>query len=201
MSDSFFATKTRTQCALFLHAVRASILMAAKAAVSGISYTGGWTNTEQAIRNCTETLKDSTADEIITVLLTDGAPTTFGEFATGRAPDKKPRLQRRRASVLQYASSRISRRRGRRSSRPPGETRTTHGLIRKNAQRQLLRLNLLRRPPPRPLSYSSLLRTGRRALPLLLLRRHRRLPSRYSFRRRVVRRKSPVRSELLRISR
>ena len=55
-------------------------------AVNGIVYTGGWTNTEQAIRNCTETLKDSTADEIITVLLTDGAPTTFGEFATGRAP-------------------------------------------------------------------------------------------------------------------
>jgi len=55
-------------------------------AVENIDYTGGWTNTEQAIRNCTETLKDSTADEIITVLLTDGAPTTFGEFATGRAP-------------------------------------------------------------------------------------------------------------------
>ena len=60
--------------------------VAAKAAVSGISYTGGWTNTEQAIRNCTETLKDSTADEKSIVLLTDGAPTTFGEFATDRAP-------------------------------------------------------------------------------------------------------------------
>jgi len=54
-------------------------------AVNGIVYTGGWTNTEQAIRNCTETLKDSTADEKSIVLLTDGAPTTFGEFATGRA--------------------------------------------------------------------------------------------------------------------
>ena len=54
--------------------------------VEGLKYTGGWTNTEQAIRNCTETLKDSTADEKSIVLLTDGAPTTFGEFATDRAP-------------------------------------------------------------------------------------------------------------------
>ena len=58
--------------------------VAAKAAVNGIVYTGGWTNTEQAIRNCTATLNTSTADERITVLLTDGAPTAFGEFATGR---------------------------------------------------------------------------------------------------------------------
>jgi len=57
----------------------------AKAAVSGIDYTGGWTNTEQAIRNCTETLKGSTADTKFMLLLTDGSPTAIGEFATGRA--------------------------------------------------------------------------------------------------------------------
>ena len=59
----------------------------AKAAIDGIVYTGGWTNTEQAIRNCTATLKapGSMADLKVMLLLTDGAPTTFGEFATGRA--------------------------------------------------------------------------------------------------------------------
>jgi len=57
----------------------------AKAAVLGIDYTGGWTNTEQAIRNCTETLKGSTADIKFMLLLTDGSPTAIGEFATGRA--------------------------------------------------------------------------------------------------------------------
>ena len=59
----------------------------AKAAVSGIDYTGGWTNTEQAIRNCTETLEDSTADAKFMLLLTDGSPTAIGEFATGRPDD------------------------------------------------------------------------------------------------------------------
>jgi len=54
-------------------------------AVENIDYTGGWTNTEQAIRNCTETLDKSDADLKFVLLLTDGSPTAIGEFATGRA--------------------------------------------------------------------------------------------------------------------
>ena len=49
-----------------------------------MKYTGGWTNTEQAIAKCTETLKTSTAEVKYIALITDGAPTTKGEFATGR---------------------------------------------------------------------------------------------------------------------
>mmetsp|Transcript_7469 Transcript_7469/g.20805 ORF Transcript_7469/g.20805 Transcript_7469/m.20805 type:complete len:200 (+) Transcript_7469:564-1163(+) len=63
---------------------------------------------------------------------------------------------------------------------------------------------LLRRPPPRPLRdggrrLSS--STTRRPFPLLLLRRHGGLASRYSFRRRVVRGKSAMRSKFLGIAR
>ena len=58
--------------------------MAAKAAVSGISYTGGWTNTEQAILKCNATLNTSTADVKFIALFTDGAPTVFGFTDTSR---------------------------------------------------------------------------------------------------------------------
>ena len=57
--------------------------VAAKAAVSGISYTGGWTNTEQAILKCNATLNTSTADVKFIALFTDGAPTVFGFTDTG----------------------------------------------------------------------------------------------------------------------
>ena len=69
-----------------------------------------------------------------------------------------------------------------------------------NSQRQLLRLNLLRRPPPRALSNRSLLHTGR-PLPLLLLRGHGRLPARDPFRRRIMRTKCSMRSEFLGVAR
>ena len=60
--------------------------VAAKAAVSGISYTGGWTNTEQAILKCNATLNTSTADVKFIALFTDGAPTVFGFTDTGPSP-------------------------------------------------------------------------------------------------------------------
>ena len=85
-----------------------------------------------------------------------------------------------------------------RSRRPPGEDpEWTHP---ENSQRQLLRLNLLRRPPPRALSNRSFLDT-RRALPLFLFGRHRRLPARDPFGGGVVRGKRPMRSQFFRIPR
>jgi len=60
--------------------------VAAKAAVNGIVYTGGWTNTEQAILKCNATLNTSTADVKFIALFTDGAPTVFGFTDTGPSP-------------------------------------------------------------------------------------------------------------------
>ena len=82
------------------------------------------------------------------------------------------------------------------SPRPPGKTRTTHGPHAVIMKLILTPNKLLRRPPPCPLSYGSFLHTGRRALPLLLLRRHRRLPTSNSFGGGIVGRKRPVRREL-----
>ena len=57
--------------------------VAAKAAVNGIAYSGGFTNTEQAILKCNATLNTSTADMKYIALFTDGAPTVFGFTDTG----------------------------------------------------------------------------------------------------------------------
>jgi hypothetical protein len=57
--------------------------VAAKAAVNGIAYSGGFTNTEQAILKCNATLNTSTADVKYIALFTDGAPTVFGFTDTG----------------------------------------------------------------------------------------------------------------------
>jgi len=48
----------------------------AKAAVNGIAYSGGFTNLEEAIKECTETLEASTAEQKIMVVVGDGVATT-----------------------------------------------------------------------------------------------------------------------------
>ena len=48
-----------------------------------LAYSGGFTNTEQAILKCNATLNTSTADVKYIALFTDGAPTVFGFTDTG----------------------------------------------------------------------------------------------------------------------
>ena len=54
------------------------------ASLNAIEYKGGWTNTQQAIAQCEQTLSSAAFGSLRYILLfTDGTPTTFADTSAG----------------------------------------------------------------------------------------------------------------------